>query len=225
MPSPLSPSLVDAVEKQDYEPLAMKQCSQCKELLSIDQFYGDSRRKDGKGHRCKSCVVIYVRKWQKANPDKLKAQKRRYKKANKDKVSSERKRHYQKHKEKILSRMEQERTGKEGYIKTMLSAAKHRAKNASLEFDLDLEYLLSIATDHCPIDGTPFDWLRQLKQDKLLNLATPSLDRIDSSKGYIKGNVKIIGWKWNYKKSNMNLDDLLLLVEYVRSATKPENSM
>jgi hypothetical protein len=102
----------------------------------------------------------------------------------------------------------------------MLRSAKSRAKENNLEFDIDLQYLQSVATDYCPIDGLPFDWERHLATDKSLPLATPSLDRIDSSKGYVKGNVKIIGWKWNAKKSNMNLDDLLLLVEYVRNATK-----
>lgn len=221
----LSPSLVNAVEKQDHEPVAMKQCRKCKEFLPLTLFYKKADSKDGLINQCKSCKIICNREWKRANPDKVKAHKRQYKKTNKKQVGNERKRYYQKHKERILSRMEQERTGKEGYIKTMLATAKQRAKNATLEFNLDVEYLLSIATDHCPVDGTPFDWFRQLKQDKSLNLAIPSLDRVDSSKGYIKGNVKIIGFKWNSKKSNMNLQDLLLLVEYVRNATKSENSM
>ena len=119
--------------------------------------------------------------------------------------------------------MREDRKGKDAYLKLMLKSAKTRAKQKQWDFDLDVEHLESIATDHCPVDGKTFDWDRKMTEDSTLDLAVPSLDRIDSSKGYIKGNVKIIGKNWNSKKSNMSLDDLLLLVDYVRNATEAEN--
>jgi len=199
-------------------PLLEKQCSKCEQIISAKQFTKDKNKKDGLGSYCLECNRANRREWNKNNPNKLKAQKQRWNQQ--DRVKQSKRESYQSNRETILAKLKQQRTGKEGYLKTMLRSAKSRAKENSLEFNIDLQYLQSIATDHCPVDGLPFDWDRQLEVDKFLPLATPSLDRIDSSKGYVKGNVKIIGWKWNAKKSNMNLDDLLLLVEYVRNATK-----
>lgn len=187
----------------------------------MEKFAKDkSSKKDGHHHRCKLCQVTYLREWKQNNPDKVRAQRKRHKQLHSDQLKLAKRVHYYANREVILANSKKKRTGKRGYLKTMLRSAKARAKEFNLQFDIDLEYLEFIATDHCPVDGLPFDWDRQLETDKSLSLATPSLDRIDSSQGYVKGNVKIIGWKWNAKKSNMNLDDLLLLVEYVRSATK-----
>lgn len=206
--------------------LLEKQCSACKERLPLDQFPKDKSKKDGRHHLCNACKLIYNRQWKKANKDKVNLYKKeartRESKQARNKRLQYKREWYHTNRESILPQMKRARTGKEGYLKTMLSSAKKRAKESNLQFDIDLEYLLSIATDHCPVDGLPFDWNRELDTNKNLPLATPSLDRIDSSQGYVKENVRIIGWKWNAKKSNMNLDDLLLLVKYVRNATKPK---
>jgi hypothetical protein len=198
--------------------LLEKQCIKCRQIVSAKQFTKNKTKKDGLGSYCLECNGVARREWEKNNPDKLKAQKQR--RNQQDRVKQSKRESYQSNREIILAKLKQQRTGKEGYLKTMLRGAKSRAKKNNLEFDIDLQYLQSVATDYCPVDGLPFDWERRLETNKSLPLATPSLDRIDSSKGYVKGNVKIIGWKWNAKKSNMNLDDLLLLVEYVRNATK-----
>jgi hypothetical protein len=38
---------------------------------------------------------------------------------------------------------------------------------------------------------------------------SPSLDRIDNNKGYIKGNVEVISWKANIMKSNASPEELV----------------
>lgn len=49
----------------------------------------------------------------------------------------------------------------------------------------------------------------------------PSLDRIDSSKGYISGNVKVISKRANAIKNDATLEELLLIVEYVKKNLIP----
>jgi hypothetical protein len=196
--------------------LTTKKCCSCKLEFLLDKFYKDSSRSDGLSNKCKSCSYIKYRKYKETNPDVIKAEKRRYYARNKDKLRQ----YYCDNKEQILAAAKQNRTGKNGYLKTMLNSAKSRAKQKGWDFDLELDHLMAIASDCCPVDGLPFDWDRQLESDRTLLLAIPSLDRIDSSRGYTKDNVIIIGDKWNRWKSNMNLAELELLTQYVRSATK-----
>jgi len=193
-----------------------KHCSRCNQNLSVENFYKDSSRKDGLSNKCKACTYTKQRKYKKKNPDIIKAHKKKYYENNKDKARQ----YYQENKERLTENAKKSRTGKEGYIKAMLYSAKARAKAKDLDFDLDLNFLLQITGDYCPVDGLPFDWNRELNQDNSLPLTIPSLDRINSSKGYTKDNVIVIGDKWNRWKNNMNLDDLELLVKYVRSVTQ-----
>jgi len=61
MPSPLSPSLVDAVERRDYEPLVTRQCSRCGEFLPFSMFTANRAKKLGIENRCKKCDAERVR--------------------------------------------------------------------------------------------------------------------------------------------------------------------
>ena len=193
-----------------------KKCSSCQVTLSLDKFYKDSSRRDGLTNKCKRCSYARSVKYVEKNPEIIKAEKQRYYARNAEKL----RKYYSDNRERILATAKESRTGKEGYIRTMLNSAKARAKRKGWDFDLELNALLGIAGDCCPVDGLPFDWDRQLEIDNALPLTVPSLDRIDSSRGYTKDNVMIIGDKWNRWKSNMGLDDLEQLIQYVRSVTK-----
>ena len=193
-----------------------KICSRCKQKFPLENFYKDASRKDGLNNKCKPCTYVKQRKYKENNPDIVKAEKRRYYERNKDKF----KQRYQDNREHIAQKAKESRTGKEGYIKTMFHSARTRAKARGWEFDLDLGFLLEQSGNYCPVDGLPFAWNRELDQNKSLPLTIPSLDRTDSSRGYTKDNVVVMGDKWNRWKSNMNIDDLELLVKYVRSVTK-----
>lgn len=57
----------------------------------------------------------------------------------------------------------------------------------------NMHYLNSIAHNVCAISGLPIRYKNYIRD----NTATASLDRIDSNKGYIKGNVQ-----WVHKKIN-----------------------
>ena len=193
----------------------MKRCYTCSKEFSLDTFHKDASRKDGLSNRCRECHRVYMGKYRKGCTQKIKKDKKIYYDANCEKLRQ----YYQDNKEWILHNAKQKRTGKNGYLKTMLQAAKSRAKKKGWEFNIDLDYLYAIAPEKCPVDGREFDWERKLENDNTLLLSIPSLDRIDSTKGYIKGNIAIIGDQWNRWKNNMNLDDLHKLMQYVRGVT------
>jgi hypothetical protein len=77
----------------------------------------------------------------------------------------------------------------------LMWAAKYRAKKKGLEFNIDAYDV--IIPEVCPYLGIKIENGTLGNHD-----ASPSLDRIDSSKGYIKGNVEIISWKANQIKNN-----------------------
>lgn len=77
--------------------------------------------------------------------------------------------------------------------------AKARSKYANLAFDLQLEDIL--IPEVCPYMKTPF-----IMGDKQL---AASLDRIDSSKGYTKDNVRVISYKANRMKNNATEQELI----------------
>lgn len=44
-------------------------------------------------------------------------------------------------------------------------------------------------------------------------MGSPSLDRIDSSKGYVKGNVRVISARANMLKNNATVEELTLVLK------------
>jgi len=90
-------------------------------------------------------------------------------------------------------------------LKYLYSIAKRRAKARGIEFTMELEELKWPET--CPLLEIP---LNQLHPDLDYHA---SIDRIDSSKGYVKGNVMIISHRANRIKSNATAQELALLAK------------
>ena len=206
-----------------------KRCYACELEKSLDDFGIDKSKRSGISYRCKDCTRIATAQWRKDNPEKVRiTRKQNYERKKECPEFIERRKAYNEkwyraNSGEVLAIAKQKRTGKEGCLKTMLYCAKSRAKEKAWDFDLDMDYLMSIATDHCPVDNKPFDWNREREltaNGDFFDYSIPSIDRTDSSKGYVKGNIAIIGDKWNRWKSNMELNDLLLLTQYVQSVTK-----
>jgi hypothetical protein len=82
------------------------------------------------------------------------------------------------------------------YKKTpLLSASKNRAKAKGLEHDLDRQWLL----DHGVVDGEGVCELSGIKGSvkNKQDWDSLSIDRIDNTKGYTKGNCRIVLWCLN----------------------------
>lgn len=80
----------------------------------------------------------------------------------------------------------------------ILSRSKARASKKGLEFNLTIEDI--VIPEVCPYLKIPINTDR---------MYSPSLDRIDNNKGYIKGNVEVISWKANIMKSNASPEELV----------------
>ena len=89
----------------------------------------------------------------------------------------------------------------------MWKQAKHRAKwdYGGMEFSIDVEDIL--LPEVCPYFNVPF-----IPLDRNWGY---SLDRIDSSKGYIKGNIQVISSRANTMKNNATKEELVQFAEGV----------
>ena len=94
--------------------------------------------------------------------------------------------------------------------KKIVGRAKSRSKERNIEFDLiytDIE----IPT-HCPVLGVE---LKETKGKSGCFTNSPSLDRIDPNKGYVKGNIQVISSLANVMKNNANPEQLLAFADWV----------
>lgn len=86
--------------------------------------------------------------------------------------------------------------------------ARDRARDEGTEFSISVEDIPE-CPERCPVSGLLFDNTRGKLKDN-----SPSLDRIDNSKGYIPGNVRIISRRANTRKSDLSLEEIKNLYEY-----------
>lgn len=94
---------------------------------------------------------------------------------------------------------------------------KASAKKRGLEFTLDRDYLRSIVRPtHCPILGIELDWNAPLVGHHPPQNSV-SLDRIDSTKGYIPGNVCWVSYKGNRLKGDGTIEDFQRVIQYMKS--------
>lgn len=93
--------------------------------------------------------------------------------------------------------------GKKGEFTYYLNKARQRSKRKGFEMDLDEEYLASIFDGRCAITGVE---IKKTPRRKQLNSA--SLDRINSSKGYVKGNVQFVALPVNLAKSDFSDEEI-----------------
>jgi len=96
--------------------------------------------------------------------------------------------------------------------KTMLSYAKDRANKKGLEFNI--EHTDIVIPNICPVLNIPIFYNRPgIVKGPCIN--SPSLDRIDNSKGYIKGNIQVISHLANTMKASATREQLIKFAEWV----------
>lgn len=96
----------------------------------------------------------------------------------------------------------------------LYSHAKERAKSLNLKINISPKDI--IVPEYCPILG-----VKLTRNKKKCQYNSYSLDRIDNSKGYIKGNVHVISFKANSMKNSGTIEELEKLLAYLKSLVKP----
>jgi hypothetical protein len=87
-----------------------------------------------------------------------------------------------------------------------------------LEFDLAVADLPNPLPTVCPVLGCPlrYDFTERPGSRRQAHPCAASLDRLDSRRGYVPGNVAVISWRANILKQDATLKELELLVLWMR---------
>jgi len=97
-----------------------------------------------------------------------------------------------------------------GRAQQLLKCSKAGAKRDGREHTITLADI--VIPEFCPVYGLRLDCAAPARAPNL-----PSLDRVDNTKGYVPGNVRVISWKANCDKSDLSQDEILALAAYVQS--------
>jgi hypothetical protein len=104
--------------------------------------------------------------------------------------------------------------GFEKKLRSLLYKARQRAKQKGIEFSVSAKDFKH--TTHCPLLKTELCFTNS-RHDKG---SSPSIDRIDPSKGYVPGNVWIISARANQIKNNATLGELRQIAKNLAAETK-----
>ncbi len=130
--------------------------------------------------------------------------RKKYYEANKQKTLEYGKKWREENKERH-SQMNHEwyvKTKAENTAKYLHKYAKSRAKKRNLEFNIEVSDI--IIPEKCPYLGN--DLVIGVNGN---NKYSPSLDRIDPTKGYIKGNIQVVSRLYNSMKWDSSKEELI----------------
>ena len=171
----------------------MKNCWKCKELKNLEDFYKDITTKDGLSKACKLCQIEYSKKYNREHKEYFKQKNNEYYQKNLlNDIEYNRKR-YNFYKEKYLESRDASLRTIRGRLYNIFDAARSRTKKGSLIFEITLEDVLKIyeiQKGSCALTNIEFSLDRLGRKSK--NPFAPSLDRIDSDKGYTKENIRLV---------------------------------
>lgn len=95
-----------------------------------------------------------------------------------------------------------------GIQRAMLHGARQRAK--ALDVACTIEVADVVVPEVCPVLG-----ISLVRGDGKQQASSPSLDRIDSTKGYVPGNVQVLSYKANAMKSDATPEELLMFADWI----------
>lgn len=167
-------------------------CRKCGCTKSKENFAKNPRRIGGLHHWCKQCS-------KKLKIERNYNQQQNIRRKQRILVDEE---------YKLYLREQKRLNSKINFTSTMLNNAKRRAKLKGYNFNLVKEDL--VIPEYCPILKIPI--ILGTKNDYE---NSPSIDRIDNSKGYTKDNIQIISKKANSMKNSATFTELKLFADWI----------
>ena len=101
-------------------------------------------------------------------------------------------------------------------LQSLIYSTKQTAKKKGLNHDISIEDLIQV--EMCPLTGILIDWGCSGR-----HLSNPSIDRIDPSKGYVKGNVEIMSCLGNSMKNAATREQLVYFAKEILKRYDPSS--
>ncbi len=104
--------------------------------------------------------------------------------------------------------------------------SKSRAKAKKMAFDLTQEWIVEkIKSGKCSVTNIPF-YINPIKDDNKsgpVSAFAPSLDRINTNRGYTKKNTQVVIWIYNSAKSSFTHNEVMVLAEALNKTNSANN--
>lgn len=174
-------------------------------------FFKHANIKSGYRGECKICSSIIRKKYYERNKEKLNEISRNYWEEHKHTLKEKYSDYYNKNKHLIQEKISKRR--KQYPNKSIYNQAKSRAKLKGIEFSIEIEDI--IIPKFCPILNIPL-----IMTSKIASYNSPSIDRINNEKGYIKNNIIIVSNRANKLKNNASIEELEKIVSFYKGLNK-----
>jgi hypothetical protein len=152
-------------------------------------------------------VKATAKAWREANAEKLREIHARYQRENADKL-----REYYRSPERRAKLAESGRrygADPTNRMVILVASARARARKLGLEFDGLHTVKTSPLPLQCACCASALDYSRKNRE------RSPSLDRVDNSRGYVTDNVKVICYRCNRLKFNASVEELKTVIAYM----------
>jgi hypothetical protein len=165
----------------------LKHCNKCNELKPLFEFTSNKASKDGLQSRCKECDKKYQAERRKNNKESTLEYARNY--------------------------QAKRRENFDYRLQMLLNSSKQRAETKGREHSITLQDIKDLypVDGKCPVFGFDLQF-----NSAGFRETSPSIDRIDSNKGYTRDNIQIISWKANRLKAYATIEDLEILVAFLK---------
>jgi hypothetical protein len=177
----------------------VKNCNKCNLDREVEDFPPNGN--GGRRTICKFCNRIADKLRREKNPN---ACKERYAR-DKVRMLSRTRIWANKNKEQIRARRFERYAN--NIPKVLLKTSLHRAKTKGMEHTLKLEDIK--IPENCPVLGIP---LLYEKSNGMPRHNSPSIDRIDNTRGYTKDNIVIVSRRANVLKNDASVEELKKIV-------------
>lgn len=183
-----------------------KVCTKCLIEKSIEEF--GTRKRKNKIEReikswCKLCEKSALQIWRKNNPNEYSEQSRKNGLKRIHRVTND-------PEYRNFLRIQKAENAKKNVKSYLLSRIKSRAKRRNIPFDLEISDL--IIPTHCPLLGVK---LELGVKGNYFN--SPSVDRINNTLGYVKGNIAIISCKANSMKNSATKEEMETFIKNIQT--------
>jgi len=178
-----------------------KTCTRCGETLTVSHFHRKKLASDGYRSACKKCRQKETREQYEKWREQILERNRDYSKTPRGRIVGlkAKDKYREGNREKIAFN---ERTKRRtDVVPWMLHNARLKARRKGYKSDLTLDDL--ILPEVCPVLGIPL----MIGTGKVCQ-NSPSLDRIDNTKGYMRGNVIIVSMRANAIKNDATVEEL-----------------